>query len=76
MVGNGTAVAGTGVGGTPTVSVAAGKMAAGPVVGGSVLLEQASPRIMMHSISRKGLNFMHASRENLQLINSIGQIRT
>jgi hypothetical protein len=39
-------------------------------------MEQASPRIMMHSISRKGLNFMHASRGNLQMINSIGQIRT
>jgi hypothetical protein len=64
MDGNGTAVAGTEVGGAPTVSVAAGEMAAGAIVGGSELMEQASPRIMMHSISRKGLNFMHASRGN------------
>jgi hypothetical protein len=39
-------------------------------------MKQVSPRIIMHSISRKGFNFMQASRENYQIIISIGQIRT
>lgn len=76
IVRDGTAVAGTDVGGTASVSVAAGEMVAGAIVGGSGWKKQASPRIIMHSISNKGFNFIHASRGNLQMINSIGQIRT